>query len=33
MVSRAVVVVFGVTADGNREILGIEVGDSEDKVF
>ncbi len=30
---RAVVVALGVAADGNRKILGIEVGDSEDKVF
>ena len=33
VVSRAVVVAMGVTADGTQEILGIEVGDSEDKVF
>ena len=33
VVSRAVVVAMGVTDDGTREILGIEVGDSEDKVF
>jgi putative transposase len=33
VVSRAVVVATGVTAHGNREVLGIEVGDSEDKAF
>jgi putative transposase len=33
IVSRAVVVATGVTADGNREVLGLEVGDSEDEVF
>jgi transposase-like protein len=27
------VVATGVTADGNREVLGLAVGDSEDKVF
>lgn len=32
-VSRAVVVATGVTADGDREVLGIEVGDSEDGAF
>src|SRR6476620_3008573 len=31
--SRAVVVATGVTADGRREILGLDVGDSEDEVF
>jgi transposase-like protein len=33
VVSRAVVVAMGVTRDGTREILGISIGDSEDKVF
>src|SRR5215211_7577676 len=33
IVSRAVVVATAVTADGNREVLGVDVGDSEDKVF
>lgn len=33
IVSRAVVVATGVGADGNREVLGLEVGDSEDEVF
>ncbi len=33
IVSRAVVVATGVSADGNREVLGLEVGDSEDEVF
>jgi putative transposase len=32
-VSRAVVVATAVTADGNREVLGVDVGDSEDEVF
>jgi putative transposase len=31
--SKAVVVATGVTADGRREILGLDVGDSEDEVF
>jgi transposase-like protein len=31
--SMAVVVATGVTADGHREILGLDVGDSEDEVF
>ena len=31
--SKAVVVATGVTEDGRREILGIEIGDSEDEVF
>ena len=29
----AVVVATGVTADGGREVLGLDVGDSEDEVF
>ena len=33
IVARAVVVATGVSADGNREVLGLEVGDSEDEVF
>lgn len=33
VVSRAVVVATGVTASGDREVLGVEVGDSEDGVF
>jgi transposase-like protein len=33
VVSRAVVVVTGVTATGNREVLGCDVGDSEDGAF
>jgi putative transposase len=30
VVSRAVVIATGVTADGGREVLGLDVGDSED---
>jgi putative transposase len=33
VVSRAVVVALGVTIDGQREVLGLSVGDSEDRVF
>lgn len=33
IVSRAVVVATGVAADGNREVLGVDVGDSEDEMF
>jgi transposase-like protein len=33
VVSRAVVVATGVTARGDREVLGVEVGDSEDGAF
>jgi len=33
VVSRAVVVATGVTASGDREVLGVEVGDSEDGAF
>ena len=29
----AVVIATGVTAKGDREVLGLEVGDSEDEVF
>src|SRR5215208_254315 len=32
-VSRAVVIATGVTADGGREVLGLDVGDSEDGAF
>ena len=31
--SMAVVVATGITADGSREVLGVDVGDSEDEVF
>ena len=33
VVSKAVIVATGVAADGNREVLGLSVGDSEDKTF
>lgn len=33
IVARAVVVATGISADGNREVLGLAVGDSEDEVF
>jgi len=33
VVSRAVVVATGVAADGNREVLDLDVGDTEDEVF
>ena len=33
VVSRAVVVATGVTVTGDREVLGVEVGDSEDQAF
>jgi putative transposase len=33
VVSQAVVVATGVTADGRREVLGFDVGDSEDGAF
>ena len=33
IVSRAVVIATGVAADGNREVLGLDVGDSEDEAF
>ena len=33
VVSQAVVVAIGVTADGRREVLGMDVGDSEDGAF
>ena len=31
--SKAVVIATGVRADGHREILGLDVGDSEDEIF
>jgi putative transposase len=33
VVSRAVVIATGVTADGHREVLGLDVGDSESEDF
>ena len=33
IISRAVVVATGVTVNGDREVLGVDVGDSEDEVF
>ncbi len=33
VVSQAVVVAFGVRADGHREILGVDAGHSETEVF
>jgi putative transposase len=33
VVSKAVVVATGVTATGSREVLGLDVGDSEDEAF
>lgn len=33
VVSQAVVVAIGVAADGKREVLGFDVGDSEDRAF
>lgn len=33
VVSQAVVVAFGVAADGRREVLGFDVGDSENEIF
>ena len=33
VVSRAVVVATGITRTGDREVLGVDVGDSEDGVF
>lgn len=33
VVSQAIVVAIGVTADGRREVLGMDVGDSEDGAF
>ena len=31
--SMAVVVATGITADGDREVLGVDIGDSEDEAF
>jgi transposase-like protein len=31
--SMAVVIATGITADGSREVLGVDIGDSEDEVF
>ena len=33
VVSKAIVIATGVGADGHREVLGLAVGDSEDKAF
>ena len=33
VVSKAIVIATGVAADGNREVLGLSVGDSEDATF
>jgi putative transposase len=33
VISRAVIVAFGVAADGTREVLGVDVGDSEDETY
>lgn len=33
VVSKAVVVATGITANGQREVLGVDVGDSEDEAF
>jgi putative transposase len=33
VVSRAIVVATGITAQGNREVLGVDIGDSEDETF
>jgi len=33
VVSRAVVVATGITANGDREVLGVDIGDSEDETF
>ena len=33
VVSRAVVIATGITAEGKREVLGIDIGDSEDETF
>ena len=33
VVSKAVIVATGVTATGEREVLGLDVGDSEDEAF
>jgi putative transposase len=33
VVSRAVVIATGITATGDREVLGVDIGDSEDETF
>jgi transposase-like protein len=33
VVSRAVVIATGITATGTREVLGVDIGDSEDETF
>lgn len=33
VVARAVVIATGITANGDREVLGVDIGDSEDEVF
>ena len=33
VVSRAVIIATGVAADGRREVLGVDVGDSENEIF
>ncbi|MCU1497999.1 MAG: transposase [Acidimicrobiales bacterium] len=33
VVSRAVVIATGITVNGDREILGVDIGDSEDETF
>lgn len=33
VVSRAAVIATGVTANGDREVLGVDIGDSEDETF
>jgi putative transposase len=33
VISKAIIVATGVAADGNREVLGLAVGDSEDRSF
>ena len=33
VVSKAVVIATGITATGDREVLGVDIGDSEDEVF
>lgn len=33
VVSRAVVIATGITAHGDREVLGVDIGDSEDETF
>ena len=33
VVSQAVVIATGITANGDREVLGVDIGDSEDETF